>query len=169
MRTAHPEPGSTFRRGMLNATERHRPHRMAHSHKGDGVKKIYVATLAAGLLLAFASGCRNKNDTEQMAGQSPQKKEFVAPADSAISLEQIRNWKNCNPLLDSLTYMYEDSFKVDDDGVRLRYQNDFVKAQDAICVRMGLSGGYDEYLFIRKVMGLPRNRALLDSVGMALY
>ncbi len=141
------------------------------SNKEPMVKSTCIMAVCALVLLLGSSGCQNEADSPDASqdGRALTKTEFIAPPDSTISVGQLRKWSSCNQLLDSLTFMYEDSFKVDDAGVRLRYQNDFLKAQDAICVRMGLRGGYDEYVYIRKVMGHPRNRHLLDSVGMAMY
>ncbi|MBN1760435.1 MAG: hypothetical protein JW863_19055 [Chitinispirillaceae bacterium] len=88
---------------------------------------------------------------------------FTPPADSAISVDQMMAWSTCNPLLDSLTFRYADSFKTEDPAALLRYQEDFITAQDRICVRAGLPGGYHEYKWVLQNMGLDKNRAILES------
>ena len=76
----------------------------------------------------------------------------------------MKAWLACNPVLDSLTIMYSDSFKTKDPKLRMRYQKDFTKAQDKICVLSGLSGGFIEYKWILTNMGNPKNKPVLDSV-----
>ena len=88
---------------------------------------------------------------------------FVPPADSVITSSQIMAWGSCNPLLDSLTFRYADSFKTEDPAALLRYQEDFIAAQEKICVRAGLSGGYQEYKWILQNMGIEKNRTILES------
>ena len=75
----------------------------------------------------------------------------------------------CNMLLDSLSMFYQDSFKTKDAALLIRFQEDFSKAQDKICLRAGLAGGYNEYLWILKNLGNPRNAKLLDSLKMTVY
>ena len=94
---------------------------------------------------------------------------FTPPEDSTISMQQITSWKECNPLLDSLTYRYADSFKTEDATARMRYQDDFITAQNKICVRAGLRSGYDEYKWILQNMGNSKNRALLDSINVQKF
>jgi hypothetical protein len=94
---------------------------------------------------------------------------FVPPADSIISAEQMKSWSGCNPLLDSLTYRYADSFKTEDPAAFLRYQDDFITAQNKICVRAGLPGGYDEYKWILQNMGIAKNRTVLQSVHAQMF
>jgi hypothetical protein len=84
-------------------------------------------------------------------------------------MQQITSWKECNPLLDSLTYRYADSFKTEDATARMRYQDDFITAQNKICVRAGLRSGYDEYKWILQNMGNSKNRALLDSINVQKF
>ncbi len=88
---------------------------------------------------------------------------FVPPADSAISIDQMMAWSTCNPLLDSLTFRYADSFKTEDPAALLRYQEDFITAQDRICLRAGLAGGYQEYKWVLQNMGIDKNRTILES------
>jgi hypothetical protein len=90
---------------------------------------------------------------------------FIPPADSIVTTTQIKAWMSCNPLLDSLTFRYADSFKTTDPALRLRYQEDFSKAQHKLCIHAGLPGGYKEYTWILKNSGNPKNKAVLDSVG----
>ena len=47
----------------------------------------------------------------------------------------------------------------------MRYQDDFITAQNKICIRSGLNGGYREYQWIIENMGNRKNRGLLDSVN----
>jgi hypothetical protein len=90
---------------------------------------------------------------------------FVPPADSAISVDRMKSWSSCNPLLDSLTFRYADSFKTEDPATLMRYQEDFINAQDKICIRAGLPGGFQEYKWILQNMGLEKNRPMLESVN----
>jgi hypothetical protein len=92
--------------------------------------------------------------------------EFVPQTDSLITVSQIQTWKKCNPLLDSIAFRYADSFKTTDPTQRLRYQEDFSKAQNKLCILAGLPGGYKEYTWILKNSGNPKNKSVLDSVGI---
>ena len=128
-----------------------------------------------GLTVAIGSlgGCtRKKEAVHPPAAESApaaQKVPFTPPSDSVITRARLIAWLACNPLLDSLGIMFQDSFKVDDAGVKLRRQADFVQAQDMICVRAGLPGGYDEYVWTRKAMSAARNKPLLDSLHVGVY
>jgi hypothetical protein len=104
----------------------------------------------------------------QVQQQSPVVKEieFVPPADSLITASQIQTWKRCNPLLDSIAFRYADSFKTSDPTQRLRYQEDFSRAQNKLCVLAGLPGGYKEYTWILKNSGNDRNKSVLDAAGI---
>lgn len=94
---------------------------------------------------------------------------FTAPTDSSISLEQMKKWLRCNPLLDSLSYVYLDSFKTEDPQLRQQYQSNFITAQDTICIQQGLSGGYEEYLWIMKNAGSNKNRAVLSALNIKTF
>lgn len=74
----------------------------------------------------------------------------------------------CNPLLDSLSYFYQDSFKLKGAANLVKYQEEFTEAQDRICVLAGLNG-YAEYLWIMRNLGIAKNKSLLDSLKLALY
>ena len=133
-------------------------------------RNVFVLLSAASILLP---GCKQK----QQAAPQPQLQatkdlkpaEFIPPEDSTISVEKMKAWISCNPLLDSLTVMYADSFKTEDPAHRMRYQSVFSAAQDKICVLAGLRGGYKEYKWILQNMGTERNKAVLDSVHAAAY
>jgi hypothetical protein len=90
---------------------------------------------------------------------------FNPSADSTISQMQIKSWSVCNTLLDSLTFRYADSFKTEDPVAILRYQEDYINAQDKICIRAGLPGGYQEYKWILENMSAAKNRNLLEAVN----
>ncbi len=94
---------------------------------------------------------------------------FTPPPDSSISPEKMRSWIRCNGLLDSLTLRYADSFKTQDPAVLMRYQKDFINAQNKICIRVGLTGGYEEYKWILQNIGIEKNRRLLDSVNASTF
>lgn len=123
--------------------------------------------ILSAILLALFTLCdsEKKPATEQKA-TTPQYIPFVPPSDSSVTRTELESWMDANPLLDSLSYLYRDSFQVEEPATRLRLQHDFVRAQDKICVRVGLSGGYQEYVWVLKNAGNPRNKALLDSLGL---
>ena len=125
------------------------------------------------LPLCFFPGCEQKTKESARASvPAPvelKKINFVPPADSSMTIDQIKKMNACNALLDSLSIFYKDSFKTRDAAVLLRLQDDFSKAQDKICLRAGLAGGYKEYYWIFKNHGHPRNAKLLDSLKMTVY
>jgi hypothetical protein len=127
------------------------------------------------LVSCFSIGCHQKKPQALSAPAARQpsvelkKKEFVAPADSSMTIDQIKKMNMCNILLDSLSIFFQDSFKTKDAALLTRFQDDFSRAQDKICLRAGLAGGYVEYLWILKNLGNPRNAKLLDSLKMTVY
>jgi hypothetical protein len=121
-------------------------------------------------MLTVLSGCQKKEIPQKIQPQAePQKVEFVPPSDSAVSIEQMKKWLLCNSYLDSLSIIYKDSFAVNDAARQTRYQENFLKAQDKICVRVGLSGGYAEYFWILKSIGNPKNKKIVDSLKLTTY
>lgn len=123
---------------------------------------IFVSTF-------FVISCDRKENSSVQKNQVQTTKTirsvpFQPSQDSSITIEQIKAWLACNPILDSLTIMYSDSFKTKDPKLRMRYQKDFTLAQDKICVLSGLSGGFIEYKWILTNMGNPKNKPVLDSV-----
>jgi hypothetical protein len=137
--------------------------------KEPNVKRILPAAimLVAAILLC---GCQKKAPVPVPAPLTEAKKiPFVPPADSALTLEQMRKWLQCNPYLDSLSILYKDSFSGADAARQTRLQEDFVRAQDRICVRVGLQGGYAEYLWTLQSSGNPKNARILDSLKLTAY
>lgn len=110
---------------------------------------------------------KKQNEDEKAVPPRPAKVAFVPPADSTVTIGQMRKWLRCNALLDSLSYIYRDSFAVEDPTRLTAYQREFVKAQDMLCVVGGLTGGYKEYLWVLRNAGHPRNKHILDSLGMS--
>ncbi|MBN1578638.1 MAG: hypothetical protein JW913_18890 [Chitinispirillaceae bacterium] len=104
--------------------------------------------------------------TEQTA---PAPVPFIPPADSSITPARMKAWSGCNPLLDSLTFRYADSFMTKDPAAFIRYQEDFIAAQNKICIRAGLPGGYPEYKWILQHMGIEKNRAVLQSANAQTF
>jgi hypothetical protein len=121
----------------------------------------------------FIFGCGPKKDkaSDQLPAnpvvmkQEIQKVEFIPPADSSITESQMKYWLICNPLLDSIAFMYADSFKTADPQKRMQFQNDFIAGQDKICVLSGLTGGYKEYKWIMENMGNPKNKTIAEAAG----
>jgi hypothetical protein len=133
------------------------------------VKRILIA-IATFALAAALCGCQKKQASPQPAPQpqvEPKKVEFVPPVDSTVTIDQMKKWLSCNPNLDSLSIRYKDSLSTHDAAKQTKYQEDFVKAQDRICVRLGLLGGYAEYLWILKNAGNPKNARVLDSLKLS--
>jgi hypothetical protein len=132
------------------------------------VKTSLTAVVLATVLIL--SGCQKKAPVSRPAPQAELRKiEFVPPADSVLTIDQMKKWLQCNPYLDSLSVLYRDSFSSADAPRQTRMQEDFVKAQDRICVRMGLSGGYAEYLWTLQSAGNPQNARVLDSLKLTSF
>ena len=128
-------------------------------------KFIFLSALAAAFVFA---GCQTEKElpvehTLPRAASAVQAPKFVPTDDSTITARQLRLWKDCNPVLDSLTYFYKDSFTVADPVNKLRLQEDFFKAQDKICKLAGLTGGYTEYKWIMGAISNLRNKELLEG------
>lgn len=138
----------------------------------------FIITVVAGCILIGSLGCETKKKSVvQNAPATPalppkpviKKVEFVPPADSLITVAQMKSWLACNLLLDSLAIMYGDSFKTDDPQKRLRYQDDFSMAQDKICVLSGLTGGYKEYKWVMDNIGNPKNKAVVEASNGVVF
>jgi hypothetical protein len=120
--------------------------------------------------ICITIGCQKKHNEPHISTPSEIRKiEFVPPADSSVTIDQIKKMNLCNFLLDSLSIFYQDSFKIKDAMLLTRYQEDFSRAQDKICLRTGLAGGYNEYLWLLKNLGNPRNTKILDSLKLTVY
>jgi hypothetical protein len=134
------------------------------------VKKTTLL-LTSALLALFA--CSKKEQTLQEpvppVKQEVTAQKFVPPTDSTITETQLQGWFVCNPLLDTLAFQYSDSFKTTDPTQRLKYQEDFTRAQDKICVLSGLAGGYREYRWIMENMGNPKNKQVLAGMKTEVY
>jgi hypothetical protein len=132
--------------------------------------KLSPILIPAVIALIACSSCQNKKPTPAVILQQELKKiTFVAPSDSIVSADNMKKWLLCNPYLDSLSVIYKDSFATTNAAKQTRYQDDFVKAQDKICVRMGLLGGYEQYLWILKACTNPVNAKVLDSMKLTAY
>lgn len=132
------------------------------------MNRFFIVSMLA--ITCCLHGCRGKNKAPQAQVPFEIKKiEFVAPADSSMTIDQIKKMNLCNMLLDSLSIFYQDSFKSKDAALLTRFQEDFSQAQDKICLRAGLAGGYTEYLWVLKNLGNPRNAKLLDSLHLKVY
>jgi hypothetical protein len=128
-------------------------------------KLIFLSALTAAIVF---TGCQTEKELPvenalPQTASAVQAPKFVPTDDSTITVRQLRLWKDCNPVLDSLTYFYKDSFTVADPVNKLRLQEDFFKAQDKICKLAGLTGGYTEYKWIMGAIANPRNKELLEE------
>jgi hypothetical protein len=94
---------------------------------------------------------------------------FIASADSSLTAPQVAAWGSANRLLDSLSYVYADSFKTEDALKRQEYQKRYTEAQNKVCTGAGLVGGYKEYTWVLQALGNPRNKALRDSFKLATF
>lgn len=122
------------------------------------------------LLLAAAFLCSVQ--CSKNSGSFEIKADAVALAvvrDTVVSYDQMVKWLSCNPRLDSLSYIYNDSFKIENAQKRLGYQRNFTEAQDKICKEQGFEGGYGEYMKILKIASNPRNKHLLDSIKLTTF
>lgn len=119
------------------------------------------------VILALLLGCGAQKKSEETPQQQVKPvPKFVPTADSSLTAEQVSLWKQCNPLLDSLTYFYSDSFKTEDPISKLRIEDDFMKAQNRICKLAGYPGGFKEYSWVSECLGNPRNKDILDSLDI---
>lgn len=125
------------------------------------------------IFIAALCVCQKKQQATPLPVPQPQaehkKVEFIPPADSTVTIDQMKKWLQCNPYLDSLSIFYKDSLATHDAAKQTKYQEDFMKAQDKICVRVGLTGGYAEYLWILKNISVPKNLKILDSIKLTAY
>ena len=133
------------------------------------MKTILLTAIVCAFALVICA-CHKKETVSSPGQQAELKKiEFVPPADSTLTIDRMKKWLQCNPYLDSLSIFYKDSFATTDAARQTKIQEDFIKAQDRICVRVGLPGGYAEYLWILKSASSPKNARALDSLKLTAY
>jgi hypothetical protein len=133
------------------------------------VKNALPAAIVLFIAIIFC-GCQKKTPVPEPVPQTEVKKiQFVPPADSTLTIDQMKKWLQCNQYLDSLSILYKDSFSHEDAARQVTVQEDFVKAQDRICVRVGLPGGYAEYLWALTSASNPKNARILDSLKLTVY
>jgi hypothetical protein len=131
-------------------------------------KAACISALCA--LVICALTCQKKEPAAQHApAAEPSRVEFVAPADSIVTIDQMKKWIECNVYLDSLSFLYKDSFSVNDPAKQMACQDRFVKAEDRICVHLGITGGYPEYLWILRNLSNPKNKRIVDSLKLATF
>ncbi len=121
-------------------------------------------------ILSFLfSGCMTKKEEIVETPSALRKTPFSPSPDSTITVEQMRIWLSCNPRLDSLSYLYIDSFSTEDAERRLGYQRNFISLQDTICFQQGLTGGYEEYIWILRNCGNRKNKHILKSLSLTTF
>lgn len=134
----------------------------------DHMSKLYYSGLVILFVMAII-GCSKKSPQPKQTPAASVSSEFVPSTDSSLTTSQIEKWLTSNPLLDSLSYLYEDSFKTGNASKRLRYQEDYTAAQNRICLLSGFAGGYKEYCWVLQNLGNPKNKPLLDSFKVSTY
>lgn len=116
------------------------------------------------ILILVSLSCSKKDMPGESRAVNDKKKPFVPTINGSITVAQMQRWMNCNSILDSLSYLYADSFKTNVPENRTSYQTNFIKAQNELCAGQGLTGGYSEYLWILKNSGKDINKSVLDSL-----
>jgi hypothetical protein len=89
---------------------------------------------------------------------------FFPPPDSAISPRQMTAWFSSNHALDSLSSVFTESLSHGNTFVNDRIQKAYSYGQDRICIKKGLRGGYNEYLWISDHLGSTANKPVYDSL-----
>jgi len=129
--------------------------------------KFHIIALCALSLLLFS--CTLKKEEKVEIPVQLKKVPFTPKADSSITIDQMRKWLSCNKRLDSLSFTFLDLFKTDDSELRLQYQQNFIAAQDTICVQQGLTGGHEEYVWILRNSSNRKNKKVLESLNLTPY
>jgi hypothetical protein len=101
---------------------------------------------------------------ETSAASIPLPAAFVPPEDSSISSTRMAAWFGCNPVLDSLSDLFTKFLSPKNPVATDSAQKYFSYAQNRICVKNGLKGGYKEYRWILEHLGSTKNKAIYDSV-----
>jgi len=133
-----------------------------HGRRGMVYRISVIGLLVSAILLVYCAK-KTEEKTSSAAVQT-----WTPPADSTVSPAQLKVWLQCNPLLDSLSYLYKDSLSSDDTEKRISSQKNFQASQERICVKTGLPGGYKQYIWIARNMGNPKNAKVLDSANLSL-
>ncbi len=121
------------------------------------------------LLVLLFSGCMTQKEETLETQTTDKQTPFSRSSESTITVVQMNKWLSCNPRLDSLSFLYIDSFKTEDAQRRLDYQRNFISQQDKICLQQGLTGGYEEYIWILKNSGNRKNKAILKSMNLTTF
>jgi hypothetical protein len=127
--------------------------------------KLGVRTVMVISFLAVISQCGRGPKYAAGAGDSADKPAlFVPPSDSTVSAQQMAAWFSCNSELDSLSGIFTKSLPAGAPALTDSLQYVFSKAQDRLCRKNGLKGGYQEYRWILEHLGSSKNKALYDSL-----
>jgi hypothetical protein len=128
------------------------------------VSRVILSFFCAVFILQCGRGKRDNVGAKAPQHAPCQLTTFTPPSDSAISTQQMTAWFNCNHALDSLSAFFTESLSSNNPELTDSAQKYLLNEQNRLCVTKGLTGGYQEYLWILDNLGSSRNKAAYDSM-----
>jgi hypothetical protein len=130
--------------------------------------KTALSLVICFFILPISPGCGEKHENictkKPSAVSMAEPVSFIPPSDSAISPARMTAWFNCNAGLDSVSDLFTKSLTADNAAVTDSVRTIFRSAQDGICIKKGLPGGYREYRWILDHIGSSKNKTVYDSL-----
>jgi hypothetical protein len=128
------------------------------------VEKLTAVCVVWLVIGAGIPGCaQKKNHDAEKERNTVTITAFVPPQDSSFSRPEMTAWFACHRPLDSLSEIFTRTLANDSTLEHEQAMKQFASAQDTICARCGLAGGYAHYRWITEHLGTPRNSRLYDS------
>lgn len=126
--------------------------------------------LASAVILTISS-CNDKKEAQQPTPPPAPKptttaSPFAPNPNGQLTPLQAKFWLAVNPTLDSIAITYSEKLTSKDTAVYNGAATEYNTARESTCKSAGLSGGYEEYLWISKNIGNPVNKPLLDSLKL---
>lgn len=126
--------------------------------------KSFTLILSASLLVA-AVGCAKKAP-EPVQEVTKTVSPFTPAASGQVTPVQVKLWLKADTSLDSLNDLSAEAMSQSDSALYRAAFLKFTSDRESVCLASGLSGGYNEYMWISKNMSKAVNRPLLDSLKL---
>ncbi len=134
------------------------------------MNRFTLIAVSAALLMSSCGAKKEQVQTEPTPAPVVEPTQTATPftpnENGQTTLLQVKFWKLANSPLDSIAAAYAEQLSTKDTVAYKTSVEAFTTARESICKNSGISGGYEEYLWISQNIGNPINRPLLDSLNL---